>query len=280
MPKVRMRGHPILSERWVQEVLVADPSLLGLGELDMREAERRQPTGGRLDMLLEDTDTSTRYEVELQLGGTDESHIIRTLEYWETERRRYPQYDHVAVLVAEEITNRFFNVISLFNGFIPIVAIQMTALRIDEGHVALVFTKVLDHAVLGTDEEDRAEPTDRGHWEKRSTPQIMKLADRFHSMVEQHDSGVELKFNKHYIGFVKNGVATAYVSMIPQRKKMNVSFRIPRSDEVTDMIEDSGIGTLPYDRWFGHYRVIIRHVPDIDNHSELLTELIKTAKPR
>ena len=60
---------------------MSDPSLLGLGELGMREAERRQPHGGRLDMLLEDTDTSTRYEVELQLGGTDESHIIRTLEF-------------------------------------------------------------------------------------------------------------------------------------------------------------------------------------------------------
>ena len=123
-------------------VLAGDPSLLGLGELDMREAERRQPHGGRLDMLLEDTDTSTRYEVELQLGGTDESHIIRTLEYWDTERRRYPQYDHIAVIVAEEITSRFFNVISLFNGFIPIVAIQMTALRVGEDQVALVFTKV------------------------------------------------------------------------------------------------------------------------------------------
>lgn len=275
-----MTGHPILSERWVQGVLVADPSLLGLGELDMREAERRQPNGGRLDMLLEDTDTSTRYEVELQLGSTDETHIIRTLEYWETERRRYPQYDHVAVLVAEEITNRFFNVISLFNGFIPIVAIQMTALKIDEDQVALVFTKVLDHAVLGTDEEDRSEPTDRAYWEKRSTPQVMELADRFHSMVEEQDSGVGLKYNKHYIGLVKNGVGISYVSMVPQKKKMNVNFRIPRSDELSNKIEESDIGTLPYDRGFGRYRVIIRHVPDIDNHSELLTELIKTAKPR
>jgi hypothetical protein len=57
-----------------------------------------------------------------RLGMTDESHIIRTVEYWDTERRRWPQYEHVAVIVAEEITGRFFNVISLFNGFIPIIA--------------------------------------------------------------------------------------------------------------------------------------------------------------
>lgn len=277
LPKIRMRGSAELSERWVQGVLEANPSLLGLGELDVRDAERRQPHGGRLDMLLADPDTSTRYEVELQLGATDESHIIRTLEYWDTERRRYPQYDHVAVIVAEEITSRFFNVISLFNGFIPIVAIQVTALRVGEDRVALVFTKVLDHAVLGTEEEDQGEPTDRGYWERRSTPKVMKLIDRIHSVVEQHDSGVELKYNKFYIGLAKNGAANNYVRMVPQKKKANVHFRISRSDDVTDMIDESGIGNHPYHG--GNYRVIIPNATAIDNHTQLLAELIKIAKP-
>ena len=63
-------------------------------------------------MLFEDVDGNTRYEVELQLGSTDETHIIRTIEYWDLERKRYPNYEHVAVIVAEDITTRFFNVIS------------------------------------------------------------------------------------------------------------------------------------------------------------------------
>ena len=50
--------------------------------------------------------------------------------------------------------------------------LQMTALRVAEDQVALVFTKILDHVVLGTDEEDRAEPTDRDHWEKRAAPTV------------------------------------------------------------------------------------------------------------
>ena len=75
-------------------------------------------------MLLSDPETQTRYEVEIQLGATDETHIIRTIEYWDIERQRYPQYDHVGVIVAEEITARFFNVISLFNRAIPLIAIQ------------------------------------------------------------------------------------------------------------------------------------------------------------
>ena len=48
LSKIRMTGSAELSERWVQGVLDANSSLLGLGELDVRDAERRQPHGGRL----------------------------------------------------------------------------------------------------------------------------------------------------------------------------------------------------------------------------------------
>jgi hypothetical protein len=57
---------------------------------------------------------------------------VRTIECWDIERRRYPQYEHVAVIVAEDIAARFLNVFSLFNGFIPLVAIQVNAVEIDD----------------------------------------------------------------------------------------------------------------------------------------------------
>jgi hypothetical protein len=74
-------------------------------------------------------DPNFRYEVEIQLGKTDECHIFRTIEYWDLEKKRYPQYDHIAVLIAEDITSRFLNIISLLNGFIPLVALQLNAIR-------------------------------------------------------------------------------------------------------------------------------------------------------
>ncbi|WP_204342171.1 hypothetical protein [Micromonospora terminaliae] len=83
-----------------------------------------------MDLLLHDPETLTRYEVEIQLGATDEAHIIRTIEYWDIERKRYPQYEHVAVIVAEDVTSRFLNVISLFNAAIPLIAIQMRVLNV------------------------------------------------------------------------------------------------------------------------------------------------------
>lgn len=50
--------------------------------------KEHSPRAGRLDLLLQETDSTRRYEVEIQLGRTDEAHIIRTIEYWDIERKR------------------------------------------------------------------------------------------------------------------------------------------------------------------------------------------------
>jgi hypothetical protein len=164
------------TEKWVQERIAEDPSILGLGELILRDKERSQPAAGRLDLLLQDPETNRRYVVELQLGKTDESHVIRTVEYWDIERKRYPQYDHCAVIVAEEITARYLNVISLFNGTIPLVAIQMSALEVKGAYLTLVFTKVLDELVRGLEEEDEETLiTDRSYWENQGSKETVAL---------------------------------------------------------------------------------------------------------
>src|SRR5437868_453154 len=141
-----------VTEKMVQEAIAAQPTILGLGDLELIDKERRQPYAGRLDLLLRETETLKRYEVELQLGATDESHIIRTIEYWDIERKRYPQYEHTAVIVAEDITSRFLNVIQLFNGNIPLVALKMTAFKAGEDY-ALTFVKVLDEMTYGLVDE-------------------------------------------------------------------------------------------------------------------------------
>jgi hypothetical protein len=46
---------------------------------------------------MRDSEAETYYEVEIMLGNIDESHIIRTIEYWDIERQRRPQFDHQAV---------------------------------------------------------------------------------------------------------------------------------------------------------------------------------------
>ena len=97
---IYLKGNPEYSEKWLQDIIAEDPAVLGLGDVELIERERRQEKAGRLDLMLYDRERNTRYEVELMLGASDESHVIRCIEYWDIERRRYPGYEHCAVLVA------------------------------------------------------------------------------------------------------------------------------------------------------------------------------------
>ncbi len=174
--RLSLKDHPELDERWLQDRIAENPSILGLGEIVLLNKELIQPKAGRLDLLLRDPASSQRYEVEIQLGRTDETHIIRTIEYWDIERKRYPQYDHTAVIVAEDITSRFLNVVGLFNGFIPLVALQVGAIKIGD-QLTLVFTKVLDQIQLGAVDDDieTQAPATRAFWEERSAKEILAV---------------------------------------------------------------------------------------------------------
>jgi hypothetical protein len=171
----------------------ADTGILGLGELDVVARERVQQGGGRLDLLLADGENNVRYEIEIMFGATDPSHIIRCIEYWDIERRRYPAYDHVAVLIAEEVTSRFLNVMSLLAGSIPLVAIQLNVLRVGD-QLLLDFVKVLDQRALREDDsvETGGGEASRGTWEERAGSDVMKLCDR----IAEIANGVEVSSRK------------------------------------------------------------------------------------
>jgi hypothetical protein len=276
-----LRSHPEYSEKWVQQLIADDPSILGLGDLVLRDQERTHPRAGRLDLLLQDADTKRRYEVELQLGSTDEAHIIRTIEYWDIERKRYPQYDHCAVIVAEDITSRFLNVISLFNGTIPLIAIQIQALRIGE-NVTLVFTTVMDELTRGLvdeDEDAEAAPTDRAYWEKRATKATVALADDLLEMVRQFDPSLELKFNKFYIGLSRDGQPFNFVSFRPKKNNINFELKLPETEELDAKIEEAGIEALEYNKRWGLYRLRLTK-DQVKSKVGILRELMRLAHER
>jgi hypothetical protein len=56
---ILLKVHPELNER-VQDLIAGDPSMLGLGDLVLRQKERIQPRAGRLDLLLQDPQTQRR----------------------------------------------------------------------------------------------------------------------------------------------------------------------------------------------------------------------------
>ncbi|WP_341863592.1 hypothetical protein [Gymnodinialimonas sp. 57CJ19] len=278
--QISLKSHPVYSENWVQDIIAEDPSILGLGDLVLRDRERIQVRAGRLDLLLQDPETYKRYEVELQLGATDETHIIRTIEYWDIERKRYPQYEHCAVIVAENITSRFLNVVSLFNGALPIVAIQMQAFEVGE-HVTLVFTKVLDEVQRGLVDEDEdaiSAPTDRAYWEKdKGTQKTVALMDRMFEIVKEGDPSCELKYNKFYVGLIKDGRANNYVTFRPKKSFVLFEPKLPRTDEVDGLLDQAGVETLEYnDRW-GLYRIRVTD-KDFKTHVGLFRDLIDRSR--
>jgi hypothetical protein len=187
------------NEKWLQDRIEEDPSILGLGDIIIIDRERKQSSGGRIDFLFLDPEIQTMYETEIMLGATDESHIIRTIEYWDIESRRYPSRDHVAVIIAEEITNRFFNVISLMNRSIPIVAVQLNALRIDDT-VLLDFTRVLDLYEPPEDIDELASETvDRNYWENRSNAKSISIMDDIMSIARKAYPELKVTYNKHHV---------------------------------------------------------------------------------
>ena len=270
--KISLKNHPEIKEDMIQEFIFNDPSVLGLGDLTPVRREKVQPSGGRLDILLAD-DNESRYEVEIMLGSTDPSHIIRTIEYWDNERKRYPQYDHCAVIVAEEITGRFMNVIQLFNGAIPLIALQMQATKIGED-INLNFIKVLDRVSYATDEDEETEATDRAWWEKKSS--VMKYVDTIHKDLMEYAPGFELKYNKFYIGLTKNGTVSNFVVFRPKKQFIYLLIKGNEREEAGELLDNTGL-EYSYANRNRAYKIKIGKIDEYKNNKEQIHKLIKEA---
>lgn len=270
---VSLKSHPNYNEKWLQDQIAEDPSILGLGNLSLRAKEKIQSSGGRLDLLLEDPDADTpkRYECELQLGATDESHIIRTIEYWDLERKRYPQYDHTAVLVAEDVTSRFLNVVHLFNGHIPLIVLKMTAYEVN-GEIALTFTKILDEVQLGIpDEDENVEPTNRNYWEKRANTSMLSLTDNLFDSVKEVEPLAEMNYNKYYIGIMRNKVAANFCWFKPRKAFVSMIFKQIPEDSFIQQLEETGLDVTKKTKW-NEYYIKFTQAPTPEQK-----ELLKTA---
>lgn len=274
---ISLKNSNECNEKWLQARIEEDPSIIGLGELEFRDTEKIQVGGGRLDTILYDPEDKKRYEVEIQLGKTDESHIIRTIEYWDLERKRNPQYEHCAVIIAEDITSRFLNVISLFNGFIPLIAIQVKAIQVGD-KISLFFTKVLDETKFDLlDEDTISEPTDRTYWDKRASKDSLKITDNLLKELGDLTQEYKLKYNKHYIGLEKDGMANNFISFIPRKTSMILHLKLDKVEEIDELLEQSDLDTMAYDKQWKQYRIRLNQ-KDIKTNAELIKDLVSRAK--
>ena len=67
-----------------------------------------------------------------------------------------------------------------------------------------------------------------------------------------------------------------FVSLRIRKSQVIAEFRIPRTDEVTALLDDSGADLLEYDKRFGRYRLRISK-DDLTKRRDLLVDLIARA---
>ena len=260
---------------------IAKPDrLLGLGaDLSVIAREYAQPTGGHIDFLMFDpAEDGVRYEIAVMLGRVDESHIIRTLEYWDIERTRFPKLQHRAVIVAEEITNRFFNIIALLNRAIPIIAIQLSAFKIDE-KVVLNFTTVLDlpEPEGGGGGGGVAEKTDRAYWDKRSNPGSMKVVDRIVKLTPTPTGPTHTAYNKSHIALGTTGIKFLwfYPRKVASHCQMQLGLEGQERTELLKKLEEAGIYSGPSGQDGIRLRLSEKEITD---HEQLVKEVLAASE--
>lgn len=271
-----------IDEKWLQDRIVEDPEILGIPEVFLRDRERRQIRAGRLDVLLETADNEKRYEVEIQLGATDESHIIRTIEYWDLERQRYPQYEHCAVIVAEDITSRFFNVIGLFNRHIPIIAINVTAVRQSDNTIGLVFTRVLDENRRAKEDSsgEQVKAGSKEQWVSRYGEKAAEVAEYLCQKL-----GTASRYTKFYIGMDDNNVQLRNKVVLRRygqrhKPKIRICFTMEQTPEWNQRFDKDDLCAAEDWRVFDDesgYAVEVTDTKQIDDSLDLLRRLYREA---
>jgi hypothetical protein len=158
----------------------------------------------------------------MMLSETDASHIIRTIEYWDVERQRYP------VSITERSSWPRKSPLDFSMSFDYSIAQSSSAdhcNRVERfpafqfgDEVVLQFIRVLDiyDEVSGEpEEEEGAELVDRGYWEKKSRPESLAVVESIKALTPTTKGEPKLTYNKHHIALRTSG--SIFVGFIPER---------------------------------------------------------------
>lgn len=262
-------------ESWLQDMIWENPSILGLGDLETIAKEQVVSSGGKLDILLKDPLDDTMYEVEVSLGPTDPHHIIRTIEYWDLVRKKWPKRSHIAVLIAEKITKRYFNVINLLSNNVPLVAIQANIIQINDER-SLHFTNILD--AYEEPEDSTSQPSgnyDKDYWKSRSE-KTLKVVEYIHKLTSDIYENPTVGFNKSYLTVT----SSTYNQMSVRQRagdSVLIQFRFGnKQDEIREILDQYELQYNEKDKHFtmqlnanrildGEYDEILKKIAELNN---------------
>ncbi|MBX9646421.1 MAG: hypothetical protein K2X57_05120 [Xanthobacteraceae bacterium] len=186
---------------------------------------------------------------------------------------------HRAVIVAENITSRFFNVLRLLNRSVPVIAVQLSAFKLDDSSIVLHAVTVLD-VVEETIEEgapEQAEETDRAYWEKRRDPASLSVMDKIVAALKNAEIQPRLAYNKHHIALGSTG--NNYCWFHPRKTPgyCHVEFKLTPDarDQALATMQAKGIDTTP--RGSASLSFSIRNNA-IDEHLPTIIDELKKAE--
>lgn len=204
--------------------------------------------------------------------------MIRTMQYWGIERKRHPQYDHTAILIAEDITSRLLNVISLLNGTIPIMALQVSAIETSEG-IGLLFTKVLDTTAyngVASEDESIGDSANRQYWEnEKANPETTAIADDVLSIAQTINPDITMNYLRRYISFSLNGYSKIFATCTPLRSNTTLGIRLPQTSEADELLANSNLDLLEYHKRKG-YRIKVNK-ESLEANRTMITDLLREA---
>jgi hypothetical protein len=233
---VSLRHDPKFDERWLEKQIVEKPVFLGLGQVTILHSQLIHKEGGRLDLLAEDKENQYRYAIELMLGRLDKSHIVRAIDYWlrETAREKRDEWQTVAVVVAEDVRNsRYFNVVKFLTEKMPMVVVEMRALRVGK-NLTVACSTLLDGRDQAEEEEveQPSAPKDRGAWLSNSSPASIEAIDQVEKLLKAIDTKVSVNWtNRNFVGLQVGNRSANFVTFAPKKKFVRVSARFLQDSE-------------------------------------------------
>ena len=264
-------------EYWLQDIIYEDPKILGLGDLIAVNKEKKQSSGGRLDILLKEPTENLMYEVEVMLGETDPSHIIRSIEYWDNEKRKYPQRQHFCVLIAESFDRRYFNVIQLMSLNIPMIAIQADLLEVN-GERILNFSKIIDIYIEPEENEEDLKQVNESTWNK-DAPWTNSTAKELFNSLKEKQNRINLRYTQSYISINIDG-RNAYW-LCKRMKPTSALFFSVKDDEKAEAIKQK-LEAKDIGYTYNRYKEFMLNVDlkSLKNNLDLLNEVhaIRTRK--
>lgn len=220
-----LKHHPEFRESWLRDRIADDPGMLGLGPARVVDIERRHPHAGRLDLLLQQGQ-QRRYVVEIMLGKLDESHLVRTHEYWDSEQQTMPGLEHVAVLAAEELPPRLVRVLGLLRGTLPLVVLQMTATRV-AGQFSLCFTRVLEGPGRARQKPCEPRPAGRITWERKGCAAAVATLDACLGLLQEIDPSLTLGYHRNSLAVLLAPGSVPLLMFFPQRHFLRLEIQPP-----------------------------------------------------